>query len=80
MASKAFRIICDAELGKPVALPYLGSSFAKSYDGVEGRGYGKKQMVAGNRLHRGVFALIRKDADFPLVFHCMNRDKPNNVR
>ncbi len=32
MASKAFRIICDAELGKPVALPYLGSSSAKSYD------------------------------------------------
>lgn len=24
--------------------------------------------------------LIRKDADFPLVFHCMNRDKPMNMR
>ncbi len=27
-----------------------------------------------------VFALIRKDADFPLVFHYMNRGKPKNVR
>lgn len=24
--------------------------------------------------------MIRKDADFPLVFHCMNRDKPMNMR
>ncbi len=27
-----------------------------------------------------VLPLIRKDADFPLVFHCMNRDKPMNMR
>ncbi len=80
VAPKASIIIHSMELGKPVALPYLGSRSAKSNDCAEGRGYGKKRMVARNRLHRGASALIRKDADFPLVFHCMNRDKPMNMR
>ena len=79
MASKAFRIICDAELGKSHAF-LTGRNSVRSDDDAGGRGYGKKQMVAGNRLHRGVSALIRKDADFPLVSHGMNRDKPMNMR
>jgi len=36
-------------------------------------------MAARNKLHRGI-TLIRKDADFPLVSHCMNRDKLMNMR
>jgi len=36
-------------------------------------------MAARNKLHRGI-TLIRKDADFPLVSHCMNRDKLRNMR
>jgi len=36
-------------------------------------------MAARNKLHRGM-TLIRKDADFPLVSHCMNRDKLRNMR
>ncbi len=79
MASKAFRIICDAVLGKPHAF-LTGRNSVRSDDDAGGRGYGKKQMVTGNRLHRGVSALIRTDADFPLVSHGMNRDKPMNMR
>ncbi len=41
----------------------------------------KKQMTICNELYRGSrFALIRKGADLPLVFHCMNGGKPINVR
>jgi len=36
-------------------------------------------MAARNKLHRGT-TLIRKDADFPLVSNCMNRDKLRNMR
>src|SRR5659263_643229 len=36
-------------------------------------------MAARNKLHRGI-TLVRKDADFPLVSHCMNRDKLMNMR
>jgi hypothetical protein len=36
-------------------------------------------MAARNKLHRGI-ALTQKDADFPLVSHCMNRDKLRNMR
>ncbi len=53
VAPKASIIIHSMELGKPVAPPYLGSSSVKSNDNAEGRGYGKKQMVACNKLHRG---------------------------
>jgi hypothetical protein len=79
MASKVFTIIYDAELGKPVALPYIGRNLVRDDNGAAGRGYGKKRMPVSNRPDIG-YALIRKDADFPLVFHCMNRDKPKNVR
>jgi hypothetical protein len=58
---------------------HSGRSFARDDNDTEGKGYGTKQMAAHNRLHRGV-ALIRKDADFPLVSHCMNRDKLRNMR
>ena len=78
MAPKTSTIIYGMELGKPYAFP-PGRSLARDDNDAEGRGYGKKRMAACNELHKGS-ALIRKDADFPLVFHCMNRDKPMNMR
>ena len=64
VASKVFRIICDAELGKPYALQETGRNSAKSNNGAEGRGESKKRMTVCNELYRGSkFALIRKDAD-----------------
>jgi len=56
-----------------------GRSFARDDEDTEGKGYGRKQMAARNKLHRGI-TLIRKDADFSLVSHCMNRDKLRNMR
>ncbi len=54
MASKAFRIICDAELGNPLALPNIwGRNLVRSNEGAVGRGYGKKRMSVSNRLNRG---------------------------
>jgi hypothetical protein len=53
VAPKTYRIIHGMELGKPAALPYLGSFSAKGNNGVEGRGNDKKQMATGNKLHRG---------------------------
>jgi len=80
MASKVCTIICDMELGKPHMLPKLGRNFVRSDDGIGGRGYGRKQMSACNGLNRGSkFALTRKGADLPWVFHCMNGSKPMNV-
>jgi len=58
---------------------HSGRSFARDDKDTEGKGYGRKQMAARNKLHRGI-TLIRKDADFPLVSHCMNRDKLRNMR
>ena len=58
---------------------HSGRSFARNDNDTEGKGYGRKQMAARNRLHRGI-TLIRKDADFPLVSHCVNRDKLRNMR
>ncbi len=58
---------------------HSGRSLVRDNNDTEGKGYGKKQMAARNRLHRGS-ALIRKDADFPLVSHGMNRDKRRNMR
>jgi len=54
MAPKTSIIIHSTELGKPFAFPYLGSSSAKSNNGAEGRGYGKKRTAACNKLHRGI--------------------------
>jgi hypothetical protein len=53
VAPKTSIIIHGIELGKPNALPYMGRNSAKSNNGVEGRGYDKKQMAIGNKLHRG---------------------------
>ncbi|KAF5420612.1 MAG: hypothetical protein C5S44_08100 [Candidatus Methanocomedens sp.] len=82
MASKAFKIIHYMELGKPYLLPEcLGNDLARGNDGLEGRGIGKKRRATCNELYRGSkFALTRKGADLPVVFHCMNGGKPINVR
>ena len=82
MAPKVFVIICDIELGKPYVLPECtGNDLARGNDGSEGRGIGKKRMAACNELDRGSrFALTRKSADLPVVFHRMNGGKPINVR
>ena len=80
MASKAFIVIRDAELGKPHKLPNLGRSSVRSNDGLGGIGIGKKRMTACNEMYRGSkFALTRKGADLPEVFHCMNGGKPVNA-
>ena len=51
MASNAFRIIHDVELGKPYLLPEcLGNDLARGNDGLEGRGTGKKQMTTRNEF------------------------------
>jgi len=52
MASKAFRIICDVELGKLNALPKSGRNFARRNDGAVGKGFGNKQMLVCNRLDK----------------------------
>ena len=82
MASNAFRIIRDVELGKPVVLPeFPGNDLARGNDGSEGRGIGKKRKATCNELYRGSkFALTRKGADLPVVFYCMNGGKHMNVR
>jgi hypothetical protein len=54
MASKAFRIICDAELGKPHAF-LIGRNSVRSGDDAGGRGDGKKQKATCNEFHRGLF-------------------------
>jgi RNA-directed DNA polymerase len=81
MASKAFIVIRDAELGKPYALPkYSGRSSVRHNDGAKGRGICKKRMTACNEMYRGSkFALSRKGADLPKVFCCMHGGKPVNV-
>jgi hypothetical protein len=81
MAPKATTIIHDMETVKPHMFPFLGRNLVKGINNIGGKGYGKKRMAARNKLHRGTkSALIRKNADFPLVSHCMNRDKPLNMR
>ena len=60
---------------------YLGRSAVRQDDGAEGIGDGKKRMATCNELHKGSnFALTRKGADLPVVFHCMNGGKPINVK
>ena len=67
MASKAFIVICDVELGKPYMLPESpGRDLVRVNDGIEGRGIGKKRMTSCNERYRGSkFALTRKSADLP---------------
>jgi hypothetical protein len=67
MASKAFIIICGAELGKPyMLLESPGSDPVRANEGIEGRGIGKKRMASCNEANRGSeFALTRKGADLP---------------
>jgi len=82
MATKVFVIICDVELGKPYVLPECpDNDLARGNDSSEGKGIGKKRKATYNELHRGsIFALTRKGADLPVVFHCMNGGKSINVR
>lgn len=67
IASKAFIVICDVELGKPYMLPESpGRELVRANDGIEGRGIGKKRMTSCNESYRGSkFALTRKGADLP---------------
>jgi len=67
MASKAFIIISDVELGKPyMLLEPPGRDPVRVNDGIEGRGIGKKRMTSCNERYRGSkFALTRKGADLP---------------
>ena len=54
MASKAFTIICDVELGKPNMLPENpGSDPVRANDGIVGIGIGKKQRTPCNEVYRG---------------------------
>ncbi len=63
MASKVFKIIYNAELGKPYMLP-KGRCSARISDGIEGIGESKKRMTVCNELYKGSkFALIQKDAN-----------------
>jgi RNA-directed DNA polymerase len=82
VASKAFTIICDVELGKPHKLPeYPGIDPVRANDGLGGRGFDKKRMTSCNEVYRGSkFALTRKGADpIVVVSHCMKGGKPVNV-
>ena len=58
-----------------------GRISARNDDGIEGRGVSKKRMLICNGSDRGSnFASIRKDAYLLMVFSCVNRNKPTNVR
>ena len=59
VAPKTSTIIHNMELGKPY-VPPLGRSLVRDNNDTEGKGYGRKQMAARNKLHRGI-TLIRKD-------------------
>ena len=52
VAPKTSTIIHSMELGKPYAFP-MGRSLVRDDNDAEGRGYDKKQMATGNKLHRG---------------------------
>ncbi|KAF5437433.1 hypothetical protein C5S35_04075 [Candidatus Methanophagaceae archaeon] len=67
MASKAFIVICDVELGKPHMLPESpGRDPVRANDGIVGRGTGKKRMTPCNEAYMGSkSALTRKGADLP---------------
>ncbi|NQE53546.1 hypothetical protein C5S29_08130 [ANME-1 cluster archaeon GoMg3.2] len=65
MGSKAFIVICGAELGKPYMLPENpGRDTVRANDGIVGRGTGKKRITSCNEAYKGSkFALTRKGAD-----------------
>ena len=65
MASKAFTIICDVELGKPNMLPENpGRDPVRANDGIVGKGIDKKRITSCNEVYRGSkFALTRNGAD-----------------
>jgi hypothetical protein len=65
MASKAFIIICDIELGKPNMFPENpGRDPVRVNDGIVGKGIDKKQMSICNGSNKGSkFALTRNGAD-----------------
>jgi hypothetical protein len=65
MASKAFMIICDIELGKPNMPPKnSGRDSVRANDGIVGKGIDKKQMTSCNEMYKGSkFALTRNGAD-----------------
>lgn len=65
MASKAFTIICDIELGKPNMLPVNpGRDPVRANDGIVGKIIDKKRMSICNRSNRGSkFTLARNGAD-----------------
>ncbi len=82
MASKVSVIICDAERRFPYALPeYPGRSFVRSNDGADGRGIGKKRMIACNKLYMGSKQPFHKRLikNCLTVFRCMNGGKPTDV-
>jgi len=81
MASKVSIIIYDIELGKPDMLPKTGRNSARNDDGIAGNGDSKKRMASCNEVYRGSrFALTRKSADLPKVFHCMNGGKTDECK
>lgn len=54
VASKAFTIIYNAELGKSDALPNLGRSLVRDDNGAADRGFGKKRRPVSNRPDIGI--------------------------
>jgi len=82
MASKAFAIICDVELGKPYTLlESPGRSSVRSNEGAEGSGIDKKRMAVCNELYRDSKQPFHKS----LIKNCrmvscyMKGGKPVNV-
>ena len=68
-------------LVSPICSRNIRVMTSRGNDGLEGRGIGKKRMATCNELYRcSKFALTRKGADLPVVFHCMNGGKLMNVR
>ena len=76
---KYSQVFMMRNLVSPLHPQYLGRILVRENNDAAGRGDGKKQMATCNELYRG-YASARKGADLPVVFHCMNRDKPKNVR
>ncbi len=66
-------------LVSPLHPQYLGRNLVRGDNDAAGKGDGKKRKASCNDLHRG-YALTRKGADLPTVFHCRNRGKLKNVR
>jgi len=59
----------------------MGRTSVRRDNGAEDIGTGKKRMIICNELYRGSrFALPRKGADLPKVFHCMNGGKTDECK